>query len=116
MLEKPAFIQGLFDFEGRGLHCPVSFPSPATYKVPADKRAQTIYFRAGNAAGEMIYLVLTRSGQSMRYFPVGAKSAVHVALAVLEDLPPGSGIEVLVAAPQGLKSSVVVDVGFMEIA
>ena len=116
MLEKPAFIQGLFEFEGRGLHSPAAFPSPAMYKVPADKRAQTVYFRAGNAAPEMIYLVLTRAGEPMRYFPVGAKSSIHVALAVLEDLSPGSTIEALIAAPQGLRSSVVLDIGFVEIA
>ena len=116
MLEKPAFIQGLFDFEGRGLDSPVSFSSPAAYRVPSDKRAQTIYFRAGNAAAEMIYLVLTRGGEAMRYFPVGAKGSIHVALAVLEDLSPGSAIETLIAAPQGVKSSVVLDIGFMEIA
>ncbi|HEY1756579.1 MAG TPA: hypothetical protein VGG72_14350 [Bryobacteraceae bacterium] len=116
MLEKPAFIQGLFEFEGRGLATPVSFPIPAIYKVPSDKRAQTVYFRAGNAAGEMIYLVLTRSGQAMRYFPVGAKGSIHIALAVLEDLSPGSTMEVLIAAPQGTKSALVLDVGFMEIA
>jgi len=51
MLEKPAFIQGLFAYQGRGLESPVSFPSPAGYTVPPDKRAQTIYFRAGNASG-----------------------------------------------------------------
>ncbi len=116
MLEKPAFIQGLFEFAGEGLSSPVAFSVPATYKVPEDKRAQTIYFRAGNAAPEMIYLVLTREGQAMRYFPVGAKGSIHVALAVLEDLSPGSAIELLAAGPQGMKSSVIVDVGFMEIA
>ncbi len=116
MLEKPAFIQGLFEFEGRGLDRPVSFPSPAVYQVPSDKRSQTIYFRAGNAGSELIYLVLTRGGTPMRYFPVGAKGAVHVPLAVLEDLSPGSTVELLIAAPQGMKSSVVLDVGFMEIA
>jgi hypothetical protein len=115
VLEKPAFIQGLFEFEGRGLASPVSFPSPVTYVVPSDKRAQTIYFRAGNAAAELIYLVLTRSGKAMRYFPVGAKAAIHVPLAVLEDLSPGSAIEILIGAPQGLKSAVVLDIGFMEI-
>jgi hypothetical protein len=116
VLEKPAFIQGLFEFEGRGLASPISFPAPVIYLVPSDKRAQTIYFRAGNAAAEMIYLVLTRSGRPMRYFPVGAKAAVHVPLAVLEDLSPGSTIEILIGAPQGLRSSVVLDIGFMEIA
>ena len=116
MLEKPVFIQGLFEFEGRGLNSPVSFSTPASYRVPADKRAQTIYFRAGNASADLIYMVLTRSGKPMRYFPVGAKGAVHIPLAVLEDLSPGSSIEVLVAAEPGTSSTVVLDVGFMEIA
>lgn len=116
MLEKPAFIQGVFAFAGQGLTTPVSFPSPVTYSVPADKRAQTIYFRAGNGSDELIYLVLTRGGKPMRYFPVGAKQAVHVALAVLEDISPGSSIELLIGAPEGVRSTVVVDVGFMEIA
>jgi hypothetical protein len=115
MLEKPVFLQGLFEFEGRGLAAPVSFKPPLTYAVPSDKRAQTIYFRAGNASPEMIYLVLTRGGQAMRYFPVGAKDAVHVPLAVIEDIPPGSVLEVLVGAPPGLKSAVLLDIGFMEI-
>ena len=116
MLEKPAFIQSIAAFDGCGMDCPVSFSSPLTYTVPSDKRAQTVYFRAGNAAAEMICLVLTRGGQPMRYFPVGAKGAIHVALAVLEDPPPGSVMEILVAAPKGLQSTAVLDVGFMEIA
>jgi hypothetical protein len=116
VLEKPAFIQGPFEYEGRGLDTPVPFPFSATYTVPGDKRAQTIYFRAGNAGDEMIYLVLTRGGKPMRYFPVGAKSSIHVPLAVVEDLAPGSAMEVLIGAPAGLRSSVVLDVGFMEIA
>jgi len=116
MLEKPTFIQGLFAFRGCGLASPTFLQPHATYLVPPDKRAQTIYFRAGNAAGEMIYLVLRRNGQTMRYFPVGARGAIHVPLAVVEDLPPESRIEILVAAPEGLESSVVVDAGLMEIA
>lgn len=115
MLEKPAFIQGLFPYVGSGLANPVSFSTPAVYLVPPDKRAQTVYFRAGNPCAEMIYVVLTRRGVAMRYFPIGAKGAIHVPLAVLEDLPPGSPIELLVAAPRGLESSVLLDVGFMEI-
>jgi hypothetical protein len=64
----------------------------------------------------MIYLVLANRGKPMRYFPVGARGAIHVPLAVIEDITPGSEVEVLIAAPQGLKSAVLVDVGFMEIA
>lgn len=115
MLEKPTFIQGLFNFDGKGLAYPNPFDPPATYEVPADKRAQTIYFRAGNASPEMIYLVLTAGGRPMRYFPVGAKGAIHVPLAVVEDLTPGTRVEILLAAPLGVKSAVLVDIGFMEI-
>ena len=116
MLEKPIFIQGLFSYKGAGLANPVPFPAPVTYVVPSDRRSQTIYFRAGNAAPELIYLVLTRAGKPIRYFPVGAKGAIHVPLAVLEDIPAGSRVEVLVAAPEELMSSVLLDIGFMEIA
>jgi hypothetical protein len=115
VLEKPTFIQGLFAFEGQGLCHPRSFEVPVTYVVPADKRAQTIYFRGGNACAEMIYLVLTVGGGPMRYFPVGAKGAIHVPLAVVEDIAPGNTVEVLIAAPEGVKSTVLLDIGFMEI-
>jgi hypothetical protein len=115
MLEKPTFIQGLFAWEGKGLECPNPFDPPVVYEVPPDKRAQTIYFRAGNAAPEMIYLVLTCNGRPMRYFPVGAKGAIHVPLAVVEDVAPASKLEILLAAPSGLQSSVLLDVGFMEV-
>jgi hypothetical protein len=52
----------------------------------------------------------------MRYFPVGAKGAIHVPLAVVEDIAPGSKVEVLIAAPKGIQSAVLLDIGFVEIA
>jgi hypothetical protein len=116
VLEKPVFIQGMFSYVGSGLGNPVPFSSPVMYLVPNDKRAQTVYFRAGNPTAEMIYIVLMRRGVPMRYFPIGAKGSIHVPLAVLEDIPPGSPVEVLVGAPQGAESSVLLDIGFMEIA
>jgi hypothetical protein len=116
VLEKSVFIQGLFAFTGRGLDSPSSFETPALYLVPKDKRAQTVYFRAGNSSGELIYLILMRNGKTMRYFPVGAKGSMHVPLAVLEDLSPASAVEVRIGAPQGAAGTVVLDVGFMEIA
>lgn len=116
MNEKPAFIQGLYTCKGSGLACPGVLDPPAIYTVPTDKRAQTIYFRAGNASAELIYLVLARNGAPMRYFPVAAKGAIHVPLAVVEDLEPESRIEVLGAAPKGVEAQVVLDLGFMEIA
>jgi hypothetical protein len=114
--EKPAFIQGLYSYRGAGLARPIAFDPPVTYVVPADKRAQTVYFRAGNPSPEMIYLVLTRNGAPMRLFPVGAEGAIHVALAVVEDLEPESRMEILVGAPKSGENAVVLDVGFLEIA
>jgi hypothetical protein len=116
VLEQSAFIQGLFAFEGSGLEKPAPFQPPVTYQVPSDKRAQTIYFRGGNPSAELIYVVLTRRGKPMRYFPIGAKASIHVPLAVVEDISPGSPVELLIAAPAGLKSSVLIDIGLLEIA
>lgn len=115
MLEKPAFIQGLFAWQGDGLDKPRKLGAASTYQVPADRRAQTVYLRAGNSCSEMIYLILTAGGKTMRLFPVGAKAAIHVPLAVLEDLPPTTKVEILLAAPAGLAGSLVLDVGLMEI-
>lgn len=115
MLEKPAFVQGLFAFQGAGLDQPVAFSTPVVYRVPADKRAQMIYFRAGNPSPELVYVVLLRRSKPMRYFPIGAKGSVHVPLAVVEDLPPETTLEAMVAGPEGLESSVLLDIGFVEI-
>jgi hypothetical protein len=114
MLEKPKFLQGVYEFEGHGLHVPGPLASPVSYKVPFDKRSQMVYFRAGNSSGDMIYVVLTRDGKPMRYFPLGAKGAIHVPLAVVEDLHPESSLEVLLAAPAGVSGTVVIDIGLME--
>lgn len=115
MLEKPVFLQGIFSFEGTGLDNPLPLQPGVVYKVPFDKRAQLIYFRAGNSCGELIYLLFRRDGKNMRYFPVGARDAVHVSLAVVEDLQPETSLELFVAAPLGVKGSVVLDIGLMEI-
>jgi assimilatory nitrate reductase catalytic subunit len=70
--------------------------------------------RGGNSADAVIYLVLTREGRPMRYFPIGAKTSIHVPLAVVEDIFPESKIEVLVAAPDGVTGTVVIDFGLLE--
>ena len=111
----PAFLQGTFGFEGQGLDVPGSLAG-ASYTVPGDKRAQLIYFRAGHSADELVNLVLTLDGAPMRNFPLGARSAMHVPLAVVEDLLPESTLELMIAAPAGTTGTVVVDLGFMEIA
>ena len=113
--EKPQFLQGVYSFEGRGLTNPFSLSSELSYTVPAGKRGQMVYFRGGNSSAELIYAVLMRDGQPMRYFPMGARSDVHVPLAVVEDLLPSTKIEVYLAAPEHVSGSVVFDIGLVEI-
>ncbi|MGD0102551.1 MAG: hypothetical protein ABSC06_00760 [Rhodopila sp.] len=111
---EPKFIQGVIPFTGAGYERPVPLPS-ASFTVSADKRAQPLYFRGGNSTAEMITVVLTRDGKPMRYFPIGAKAATHVQLAVVEDLEPETKLDLLIMAPEGLSGTVIVDLGLVEI-
>ncbi|HVR19340.1 MAG TPA: molybdopterin oxidoreductase [Polyangiaceae bacterium] len=115
MSETPRFIQGVYAFRGAGLAELVPLQPAVTHKVPFDKRAQLIYLRAGNSSAEMVYLVLLKGKRPLRYFPIGAKGAVHVPLAIVEDIEPESVLELAVGAPQGLEGAVLVDLGLLEI-
>jgi len=115
METTPRFLQGIFPFTGRGLDTSALLGTTLTYIVPGDKRSQLIYLRAGNSSGELIVVTLLRDGKPMRLFPIGAKAATHVSLAVVEDLMPDTKIEVFVAAPAGTSGDVVLDIGLLEI-
>jgi assimilatory nitrate reductase catalytic subunit len=111
----PRFLQGVYSFEGKGLDRPVLVDGTLSYVVPDGVVAQPVYFRGGNASDELICVLLVRDGQPMRYFPIGAKSDVHVPLRVVEDLDSGTGLEVHVAAPAGVCGTVIVDLGLVEV-
>jgi hypothetical protein len=111
---EPKFIQGIIPFTGAGYAKPIPLAG-ASYTVPSDRRAQPLYFRAGNSSPEMIAVVLMRNGKPMRYFPVGAKAGSHVQLAVVEDLTPETKIDLMLAAPEGASGTVVIDLGLVEI-
>jgi hypothetical protein len=114
MIESvPQFMQGVFTFTGAGYDTPA--PLGVRYTVPSDKRSQTIYFRAGNSTDAMVAVVLLRDGKPMRYFPVGARAAVHVPLSVVEDLEPEQTLEAVLAAPAGISGTLVLDIGLLEI-
>jgi hypothetical protein len=115
MLETPKFMQGVHSFRGAGLERAVPMRPAAVHHVPGDKRAQLIYLRAGNSTAEMIYVSLLRNKKVMRLFPIGAKSAIHVQLAIVEDIDPDSELELCVGAPEGLDGSVLIDMGLVEI-
>jgi assimilatory nitrate reductase catalytic subunit len=111
----PRFLQGVYAFEGKGLDQPLPVDSGLTYVVPDGVVAQAVYFRGGNTADELIYLVLLRDGKPMRYFPIGAKADVHVPLRVVEDLDSGTTVELHLAAPAGVAGTVVIDLGLVEV-
>lgn len=114
-LETSKFLQGVHDFSGGGLKRAVPLSPEIKYTAPFDKRTQLIYLRAGSSVDEMVYLVLTRDGKPMRYFPIGAKGSIHVPLAIVEDIDPESKLELLIGAPEGLSGSVLVDMGLVEV-
>jgi assimilatory nitrate reductase catalytic subunit len=111
----PRFLQGIVPFTGLGLEKPAALDPPLRYVVPPGVQAQAVYVRGGNSTAELICLVLMRDGQPMRYFPIGAKSDIHVPLRVVEDLDSGTLLEVQLAAPDGLTGTVVVDFGLVEV-
>src|SRR3954471_16460546 len=115
METTPRFIQGIFAFQGAGLNRPAPLDGKPAYTVPFDRRAQLIYLRAGNSTDVLVTLALLSNGKPIRYFPVGAKASVHVPLAGVEDLFPETRLEVVLAAPEGVAGTVVLDVGLMEI-
>ena len=112
---SPQFLQGAFTFVGKGYDAPLPVDSSLRYVVPAGAVAQPVYFRGGNSADEMVSIVLFRDGAPMRYFPIAAKGATHVALRVVEDLLGDTVLELYVAAPDGLKGTVIVDLGLVEV-
>ncbi len=112
---KPQFLNGVYAFAGTGYDKVAPLSEKLVYVVPSDRRAQLIYLRAGNSSSEMMYLTLMRDGVPMRYFPIAAKGAEHVSLAVVEDLEPETRIEVFFAAPAQAQGSLVLDVGLLEI-
>jgi assimilatory nitrate reductase catalytic subunit len=115
MISKPAFLQGIYPFDGSGLDKPALLHPDLTYTVPAGTTTQPLYFRGGNTTDELVTVVLVRDGVPMRYFPIGARAGTHVALAVVEDIDEGSTLELRLAAREGLTGSVVVDLGLVEV-
>jgi hypothetical protein len=111
----PRFLQGVFGFEGNGLDKPTLIDDSLRYVVPAGAVTQPVYFRGGNSTDELISVVLFRDGLPMRYFPIAAKGATHVALRVVEDLLGDTVLELFVAAPAGVSGTLVVDLGLVEI-
>ncbi|WP_409332366.1 molybdopterin oxidoreductase family protein [Trujillonella humicola] len=111
----PRFLQGVYPITGEGLAKPGPVDAALRYTVPSGLSAQALYFRGGNSSSELVYVLLLRDGEPMRWFPIGAKGDVHVPLRVVEDLPGGTVVELHAAAPEGVTGELVVDLGLVEV-
>jgi assimilatory nitrate reductase catalytic subunit len=112
---SPRFLQGVFPITGEGLAKPGPIDPALKYTVPNGQSAQALYFRGGNSTDELVYVLLVRDGEPMRWFPIGAKSDVHVPLRVVEDLTGGTVVELHAAAPEGVTGELVLDLGLVEV-
>jgi assimilatory nitrate reductase catalytic subunit len=111
----PRFLQAIRPFEGKGLDEYLPFDPPLIYRVPEGREAQCVYFRGGNSAAELICVVLTRDGEPMRLFPLGARSGLHIPLRITENLLTDTELEVHIAAPADVRGTVVIDLGILEL-
>jgi hypothetical protein len=112
---NPRFLQGAFDFVGGGYDKPQPVEGALRYVVPPGATTQPVYFRGGNSSKQMISVILYRDGVPMRYFPIAARGATHVALRVVEDLLGDTVLELYVAAPEGATGTVIIDLGLVEV-
>ncbi len=115
MSSTSRFLQGIYDFEGRGIHEPFLLDPALEYIVPEGSEAQFVYFRGGNTSPELVCAIVMRDGEPMRYFPMGARDGTHAPLRVVEDLLAQTRIELYIAAPEGVTGQAVIDVGLVEI-
>jgi len=51
----------------------------------------------------------------VRLFPIGAKASMHVPLAIVENVPPETRLSLSLGAPRGLRGTVVIDLGWVEL-
>lgn len=108
---SPVLLQAIVPFEGRSLTAPQAID--VGYTVPPGKTAGMFYFRGGSTASGMVSISVLRDGQPMRYFPIAPNSTMHVSLAIIEDLPAGTEIEIY-AAGEG-SGMLIIDIGYFEV-
>jgi assimilatory nitrate reductase catalytic subunit len=108
---NPVLLQTVTTFEGRGLDAPTALG--LSYTVPRGRTAGMFYFRGGSTVSGMVNVSVMRGGKLMRYFPIAPNSAIHVSLAIVEELPPGTKIEIF-AAGEG-SGTLILDIGYLEV-
>lgn len=113
MISENVFLQGVAPYTGEGLHRQVELPG-MEHRIPDGVVNQPVYIRVGNPSDELVYVAIRCGRTSQRIIPAGARSSIHVALRIVEDIEGGETIALSVAAPEGQSNEVVVDLGMVE--
>lgn len=111
MAYTTVLLQKITAVEGKGLDSPEDLN--LTYTVQQGCTAGVQYVLAGNTAEGMVNITLLKDGKVMRYFPVAAGDAVHVPLAIVDDLRPGTEVSVSVAGEGS--GTLILDIGTLEV-
>lgn len=111
MAYTTVLLQTITDIEGQGLSSPETLN--LTYTVSQGCTAGVQYVRAGSTVPGMVNITILKNGKAMRYVPVAAQSAIHVPLAIVDELRPGTEISVAVAAEGS--GTLILDIGILEV-
>jgi hypothetical protein len=111
MAYTTVLLQTITEVEGEGLNSPS--PLNLGYTVPQGCTAGVQYVRAGSTVPGMLNITLLQNGKVIRYIPVAAESAMHVPLAIVDELRPGTEVSVVVAAEGS--GTLILDVGILEV-
>lgn len=111
MAYTTVLLQTITALEGEGLDSPKDLG--LSYTVSQGCTAGVQYVRAGSTAGGMVNITLLKNGKVMRYFPISAGGSIHVPLAIVDELRPGTEIHVT-AAGEG-SGILILDIGILEI-
>lgn len=111
MAYTTVLLQTITEVEGEGLDSPKDLG--LSYTVSQGCTAGVQYVRAGNTADGMANITLLKDGKVMRYFPISAGGSIHVPLAIVDDLRPGTEVTVTVAAEGS--GTLILDVGILEV-
>jgi len=104
-------LQTIAALDGEGLDSPKDLG--LSYTVSQGCTAGVQYVRAGNTAEGMANITLLKDGKVMRYFPISAGGSIHVPLAIVDELRPGTEVSVT-AACEG-SGTLILDIGILEV-
>jgi assimilatory nitrate reductase catalytic subunit len=96
---------------GEGLDSPKDLG--LSYTVSQGCTAGVQYVRTGNTADGMANITLLNGGKVMRYFPISAGGSIHVPLAIVDEMQPGTEVSVT-AACEG-SGTLILDIGILEV-